>query len=49
MCDVIGPGRLTILFTRAARFGNPARAGTYTIIVTRRASTFSARFTIRPA
>ena len=48
-CDVIGPGRLTIVFTRAARFGNPARPGTYTIGVTRRAATFSARFTIRPA
>lgn len=49
MCDVIGPGRLTILFTRAAGFGNPVRAGRYTITATRGTSAFSARFTIRPA
>lgn len=49
MCESIGPGRLTILLTRAAGFGNPLRADSYTIAVTRRAAAFTAGFTIRPA
>ena len=49
ICMVIGMGRLTILFTRAAGLGNPLRAGSYTITATRASSEFSARFTIRPA
>ena len=46
MCDVIGPGRLTIAFGRSAGLGNPARAGTYTISATRQAAVFSTRFPI---
>jgi hypothetical protein len=30
-CDMIGPGRLTIVFGRSAGLGNPVRAGTYTV------------------
>lgn len=48
-CMVIGMGRLTILFTRTAGLGNPARAGSYTVAATRASSQFAARFTIRPA
>ena len=47
MCDVIGPGRLTIEFTRAAGLGNPAQPGTYRIAATRGTASFSAPFTIR--
>jgi hypothetical protein len=47
MCDVIGPGKLTIEFTPAAGLGNPARPGTYSITARRGTSAFSARFTIR--
>ncbi len=47
MCDVIGPGRLTVELTRAAGLGNPARAGSYTLTATREGSPFSARFTIQ--
>ena len=47
MCDVIGPGRLTIAFSRAAGLGNPARAGAYPVSATRQATPFSARFVIR--
>ena len=46
MCDVIGPGRLTIAFNRSAGLGNPARAGAYTISATRQAAAFSARIAI---
>ena len=46
MCDVIGPGRLTVELTRAAGLGNPARAGSYMVTATRESSSFSARFTI---
>jgi hypothetical protein len=49
ICMVIGPGRLTILFTRAADLGNPRHSGSYTITATRASSAFSAPFTIRPA
>jgi len=47
MCDVLGPGRLTIVFRRAAGFGNPVRAGNYAITVRRGTALFSAPFTIR--
>jgi hypothetical protein len=47
MCMVIGPGRLTIGFTRAAGLGNPMRPGSYKVTATRGAATFSAPFTIR--
>jgi hypothetical protein len=46
MCDAIGPGKLTIAFTHAARLGNPTRAGTYAVTATRQASTFVARLAI---
>jgi len=49
MCDVIGPGRLTIVLGRAADVGNPLRAGTYTLAAAVAGSSFSARFTIRPS
>jgi hypothetical protein len=45
---VIGPGRLTIRFSRAARLGNPPRAGNYTLTVSNGSTRFSARYTIRP-
>ncbi len=31
MCDVIGPGRLTLLFSASAGLGNPSRAGSYIV------------------
>jgi hypothetical protein len=47
MCDVIGPGVVRIAFSRAARLGNPARAGTYAVRVTGRADSLAARFVVR--
>ena len=31
MCDLIGPGTVTVTFTRAARLGNPQHAGSYVV------------------
>lgn len=33
MCNVIGPGTVKILVSRAAQLGNPATAGTYKLAV----------------
>lgn len=46
MCDVIGPGRLVIAFTRSAGLGNPMHKGSYAVLATRGSASFSARFTI---
>jgi hypothetical protein len=31
MCDLIGPGTVTVTFTRTAAIGNPKHAGTYVV------------------
>jgi hypothetical protein len=46
MCDSIGPGTLTVAFTRAARLGNPHAAGSYVLRATHGADRFSGRFAI---
>jgi hypothetical protein len=48
-CTVIGPGIITVKFTRAARLGNPRRAGRYTVRASIGTQDFSARVTIKPA
>ena len=40
ICDVIAPGTVTIVLTRAANLGNPKAAGTYPLIVSRGAQQF---------
>jgi hypothetical protein len=32
MCDVIGPGTVTVSFARGARIGNPKAAGSYALV-----------------
>jgi hypothetical protein len=49
MCDVIGPGMLTIQFTRAADLGNPAVAGTTDVTAERANESFRIPFSISPA
>lgn len=34
LCGVVGPGSVTVTFTRAAKLANPARAGSYNFSVT---------------
>jgi hypothetical protein len=48
MCDSIGPGTLTVVFTRASRMGNPNAAGSYVIRATHAADRFAGRLVIRP-
>ena len=47
MCDVIGPGRLTLELKRAAGLGNPGRAGSYLLRAAKGGLTFTARFAVR--
>ncbi|HLK46433.1 MAG TPA: hypothetical protein VKT18_10605 [Acidimicrobiales bacterium] len=49
MCDVIGPGRLTVAITPAAGVGNPVRPGVYALLATVGTGSFTASFTVRPA
>jgi hypothetical protein len=46
MCDEIGPGTLTVAFTRAARLGNPKAAGSYVLRVAHGADRFAGRLAI---
>lgn len=48
MCDSIGPGTLTVVFTRASRLGNPKAAGSYVIRATHAAERFIAGLVIEP-
>jgi hypothetical protein len=34
MCDLIGPGTVTVSFSRAAKLGNPKAAGSYSLLAT---------------
>jgi len=46
MCDAIGPGTLTVAFTRGAKLGNPKAAGSYVLRVTHGADRFPGRLAI---
>lgn len=48
LCDLIAPGRLTIVLTRSAGLRNPTHAGRYTITASRKGAALSAGFTVRP-
>jgi hypothetical protein len=47
-CNVIAPGTITVKFTRAAKLGNPRRAGRYTVRAAIGTQNFSARVSIKP-
>jgi hypothetical protein len=49
MCDVIGPGRLSLAFLPAARLGNPLRAGVYPLTVLVGSAAFAPTLVVRPA
>ena len=46
ICDVIGPGPVTILFLPKARLGNPVKAGTYLVTVARGTEKLRGTFTV---
>jgi hypothetical protein len=49
MCDVIGPGTVTLVLTRLANLGNPKNAGTYPLVVSRGTDQFKTTLRISPA
>ena len=48
LCDLMGPGSLTLTFTRAAKLGNPTRAGSYSFKASHGKRTFTAKLAIKP-
>ena len=46
-CNVIAPGTITVKFTRAAKLGNPRKAGRYTVSASIGTQTFSAPVSIK--
>jgi hypothetical protein len=46
MCDVIGPGTVTLVLTRSANLGNPKTAGRYPLVLARGAQLFKTAFTV---
>jgi hypothetical protein len=46
LCDLIGPGRVTVAFTKAARVGIPKKAGSYTVRARHRADRAAGRLTV---
>ena len=46
-CDVIGPGTVSVVFTKTARLGNPVTAGTYHVSLRMRATSAVGSFVIQ--
>jgi hypothetical protein len=49
LCDLMGPGSLTLTFTRAARLANPPRSGSYHFTATHAHRVFRATLAVKPA
>jgi hypothetical protein len=49
LCDLMGPGSLTLTFTPTAKLANPARAGSYGFTATHARRTFTAKLAVKPA
>ena len=49
LCDLMGPGSLTLTFTRAAKLANPSRAGSYSFQATHAGRAFTAKLRIKRA
>ena len=49
LCGILGPGSMTLLFTRKAKLTNPARAGSYRFTATHANHMFRARLLVKPA
>jgi hypothetical protein len=47
MCDLIGPGRVTVSFTKAAKVGIPKRHGSYTVHASHQADSAAGKLTVR--
>ena len=49
LCDVRGPGSVTLAFTRAAKLANPTRPGDYAFKAKHAGRVFTAKLAIGPA
>lgn len=49
LCSTIGPGSVTLVFTRKAKLQNPRRAGSYRFAVTHVSRMFAAKLAVSPA
>ena len=49
LCSMLGPGSVTLLFTRAAKLTNPAQAGSYWFTATHAKHSFRAKLPVKPA
>lgn len=49
LCGTIGPGRVALTFTRAARLANPAHAGSYTFAAAHAHHAFRAKLLVKRA
>jgi hypothetical protein len=49
LCDIMGPGSVTLSFARTARITNPPQAGSYRFKASHRGHTFTAKLAIKPA
>lgn len=49
ICDVIGPGRLTVEILPSASLGDPAHAGSYPVAISVGGASFTASLVIQPA
>jgi hypothetical protein len=48
MCDVIGPGTLTLVLTKAAGLGNPPKPASYAVRARKSTRTFKTTMQITP-
>jgi hypothetical protein len=49
LCSTMGPGAVSLTFTRAAGLANPVRAGSYRFTATHAKHTFKAKLVVKPA
>ena len=49
LCNLMGPGSVSLAFTHAAKLTNPARAGSYGFTATHGKRTFTAKLAVKPA
>ncbi len=49
LCGTLGPGSLTLVFTRKAKLQNPRRAGSYRFTAKHATHSFAAKLAIKPA
>jgi hypothetical protein len=49
LCDLMGPGSVTVTFTQGAKLANPSQAGSYSFKASHGRRSFTAKLTVKPA